>query len=182
MAASLLSARAMSDSATIIPLDNVEPALVEALLDRAFEPERHKRTAYKVRDGVDWLPALSFAALDSSEMLVGSIQCWPVALTDPDGRAHPMIMVGPVAVLPELQNMGYGKALMSASMACIDGRAPLPQVMVGDPEYYGRFWGFSNEGTAGWDLPGPFDPRRLLVRCENPAVLPARGMLGPWLR
>lgn len=172
----------MSDSATIIPLDNVDPALVEELLDRAFEPERYKRTAYKVREGVDWLPALSFAALDANDMLVGTIQCWPVALNDPSGRAHPMIMVGPVAVMPEKQNMGYGKALMAASMAGIDGRAPLPQVMIGDPEYYGRFWGFSNEWTGGWDLPGPFEQRRLLVRCENSAVLPRQGTLGPWLR
>ncbi|MBT0669648.1 N-acetyltransferase [Novosphingobium profundi] len=171
-----------SDTATIIPLDNVDPALVEALLDRAFEPERHKRTAYKVREGMEWLPALSFAAMDENDMLVGTIQCWPVALTDDDSRAHPMIMVGPVAVLPEQQNRGYGQALMSAAMACIDDRAPLPQVLIGDPEYYGRFWGFTNASTGGWALPGPFEAHRLLVRCANPAVLPEKGNLGPWTR
>jgi len=166
--------------ATLIPLDNVDPALVEALLDRAFEPARHGRTAYKVREGMDWLPGLSFAALDSHDDLVGTIQCWPVALTDADGRAHPMIMVGPVAVLPEHQGAGYGKALMTASLSALDPRAPLPQVMIGDPEYYGRFWGFSNQWTAGWALPGPFEQHRLLVRSENPAVLPREGTLGPW--
>lgn len=171
----------MCETATIIPLDNVDPALVEELLDQAFEPERRRRTAYKVRDGVDWLPALSFAALDGDDMLVGTIQCWPVALTDNDGRAHPMIMVGPVAVVPDRQGEGFGQALMSASLSGIDSRAPLPQVMIGDPEYYGRFWGFTNEFTGGWQLPGPFDPNRLLVRCENPAVLPEKGMLGPWV-
>ncbi len=164
----------------IIPLDSVDPELVEDLLDRAFEPERRQRTAYKVREGAGWLPALCFAALDEGEMLAGTIQCWPVALTDPQGRAHPMIMVGPVAVLPELQNAGYGKALMAACLASLDARAPLPLVMIGDPEYYGRFWGFSNEHTGGWSLPGPWDPRRLLARCDNPAVLPREGMLGPW--
>ena len=66
----------------IIPLADVDPALVEALLDRAFEPERRRRTAYKVREGTDWLPGLSFAALDEHDMLAGTIQCWPVALTD----------------------------------------------------------------------------------------------------
>jgi predicted N-acetyltransferase YhbS len=166
--------------ATIIPLSDVDPALVEELLDRAFEPERHTRTAYKVREGVDWLPGLSFAALDEDDMLVGTIQCWPVALTDPAGRAHPMIMVGPVAVLPEQQSRGFGKALMVASLAALNPQAPLPQVMVGDPEYYGRFWGFGNEHTRGWDLPGPFEQRRLLARCDNPAILPKEGMLGPW--
>ena len=170
----------MTDSATLIPLDNVDPALVEALLDRAFEPERHKRTAYKVREGMDWLPGLSFAAIDAAEHLVGTIQCWPVALTDPAGRKHPLIMVGPVAVLPEAQGLGYGQVLMSAAIAALDPRAPLPQVMIGDPEYYGRFWGFSNAHTGGWTLPGPYEQGRLLARTSNPAVLPETGMLGPW--
>ena len=168
--------------ATIIPLADVDPALVESLLDTAFEPERRQRTAYKVREGSDWLPALSFAALDEDDMLAGTIQCWPVALTDPQGRAHPMIMVGPVAVLPGLQGKGYGKALMTAALTAIDPRAPLPQVMIGDPEYYERFFGFSNARTAGWSLPGPFEPHRLLCRTANPAVLPEEGMLGPWRR
>jgi len=165
----------------IIPLDAVDPVLVEELLDRAFEPERHGRTAYKVRAGTEWLPGLSYAAMDDAEMLVGTIQCWPVALTDPVDRAHPMIMVGPVAVLPEHQSQGYGKALMTASLAAIDPRAPLPQVMIGDPEYYGR-WGFASTGTDGWSLPGPYEKHRLLVRTDNRAVLPAEGLLGPWLR
>ena len=168
--------------ASIIPLDNVDPALVEDLLDRAFEPERHTRTAYKVRDGMDWLPALSFAVLDENEMLVGTIQCWPVALNAADGRAHPMIMVGPVAVLPEHQGRGFGKALVEASLRGISDEAPLPQVMISDADYYGRFWGFTNEITGGWTLPGPWVPERLLVRCANPSVLPREGALGPWRR
>ncbi|MBV1688047.1 N-acetyltransferase [Novosphingobium sp. G106] len=166
--------------ANIIPLPEVDSALIEQLLDRAFEPERHKRTAYKVREGTDWLPGLSFAALDENDLLAGTIQCWPVALTDPSGRRHPLVMVGPVAVLPEHQGRGFGKALMVASLGALSPEAPLPQVMIGDPEYYGRFWGFTNEHSTGWDLPGPFEQRRLLVRCDNPAVLPKQGMLGPW--
>lgn len=170
----------MADGPTLIPLDNVDPALVEELLDRAFEPGRHKRTAYKVREGTDWLPGLSFAAIDEGEHLVGTIQCWPVALTDPEGRRHPMIMVGPVAVEPSAQGLGYGKALMMSAISALSPQAPLPQVMIGDPEYYGRFWGFTNAHTGGWDLPGPFERHRLLARCDNPAVLPDRGALGPW--
>ena len=168
--------------ANIIPLDQVDGDLIDALLDAAFEPERRRRTAYKVREGTDWLPGLSFAALDEDDNLAGTIQCWPVALTDPSGRDHPMIMVGPVAVMPGQQGRGFGKALMTASISAIDPRSPLPQVMIGDPEYYGRFWGFTNAHTGGWKLPGPWEPHRLLVRCENPAILPAEGTLGPWRR
>ncbi|AKM07231.1 GNAT family N-acetyltransferase [Pelagerythrobacter marensis] len=165
--------------ATIVPLGSIDPALVEELLDRAFGPDRHARTAYRIREGTAWLPALSFAAADDEGYLVGTIQLWPVALTDPEGRAHPMIMVGPVAVVPERQQEGFGKALMLAALGALDAGA-LPQVMIGDADYYGRFFGFSAAPTAGWHCPGPFDPARLLVRCDNPAILPAEGMLGPW--
>jgi predicted N-acetyltransferase YhbS len=166
--------------ATIIPLDSVDPALVEALLDRAFEPARHTRTAYKVREGVDWLPALSFAALDQEQHLVGTVQCWPVALTDPSSKRHPLIMVGPVAVLPENQGEGFGKALMTAALGAISPASPLPQVMIGDPEYYERFFGFSAAPTRRWTLPGAWDPDRLLCRTDRPETLPREGRLGPW--
>ena len=174
----------MAAQTNLIPLDNVDPVLVENLLDCAFEPERRTRTAYKLREGMDWLPALSFAALDSADRLVGTIQCWPVALTGAGGdgiaRAHPIIMVGPVAVLPEHQGKGFGKALMLASLGALNRDAPLPQMMIGDPEYYGRFFGFTNAHTGGWRLPGPFERHRLLARTDNLGVLPREGMLGPW--
>ncbi|KPL67071.1 GCN5 family acetyltransferase [Erythrobacter sp. SG61-1L] len=171
---------AADSSPTLIPLDAVDPALVEQLLDRAFGTDRHGRTAYKVREGMDWLPGLSFAALDDEGHLVGTIQTWPVALTDPEGRAHPMLMVGPVAVVPERQGEGYGQALMLAMLGALDDRAPLPQVLIGDADYYGRFFGFSAAPTGGWQVPGPYERDRLLVRAVNPAVLPSEGTLGPW--
>ncbi len=167
--------------ADLIPLSEIEPALIEELLDRAFELDRRKRTAYRIREGMEWLPGLSFAAIDNEGYLVGTIQTWPIALTDPNGRPHPMLLVGPVAVLPEHQGRGYGKALMLAMLAAIDTRAPLPLVMIGDEEYYGRFFQFRAAPTQGWRVPGPVDPKRLLVRCDNPATLPSEGMLGPWL-
>lgn len=163
---------------TLIPFEQVDPALVEQLLDRAFGPDRHGRTAYTIREGTDYLPALSFAALDEEDYLVGTIQAYPVALTDSTGRAHPLVMVGPVAVLPDRQDMGFGRALMAAQASALDPEAPLPQVLIGDAPYYGRF-GFS-EAPRGWHCPGPWDPARLLVRCANPAILPSEGMLGPW--
>ncbi len=167
---------------TLIPLENVDPALVEELLDAAFGPDRQQRTAYRLREGAEALGTLSFACIDDDEELVGTIQCWPVALVDDAARAHPFIMVGPVAVLPHHQGEGIGKALMQASLAALDPRAPLPQMMIGDASYYERFFGFSAEHTGGWALPGPFDPARLLCRCDNTSILPKAGIFGPWGR
>ena len=169
--------------ATILPLAAIDPQLVEQLLDAAFGADRHARTAYRIRTGMDWLPGLSFAALDEDDWLVGTIQLWPVALTDPQGRAHPLLMVGPVAVMPGRQGEGFGKALMATALAAADAPAPsaaaLPQVLIGDLDYYGQ-WGFSAAHTGGWRCPGPWQPERLLARCTNPAVLPVKGVLGPW--
>ena len=169
---------------TLIPLDQADPAAVERILDAAFGPDRHKRTAYAIRKGTECLPPLCFAAFDEAGELIGTIQAYPAALTDPQDRAHPMIMIGPVAIMPGRQGQGFGRALMAAQKAAIgegvaEGAAPLPQVLIGDESYYGKF-GF-NEAPRGWKCPGPWDPERLLVRTENRAVLPHEGMLGPWL-
>ena len=162
--------------ATILPLSAVDPALVEDLLDAAFGADRLGRTAYAIREGMDWLPGLSFAALDDGDYVVGSIQLWPVALTDPQHRAHPLLMVGPVAVMPGRQGEGFGKALIATALGAISAQAPLPQMLIGDLDYYGQ-WDFSAEATSGWHCPGPCDPARLLARG---APLPPQGMLGPW--
>ena len=165
--------------ATILPLSAIEPALVEDLLDAAFGADRQGRTAYRIRERMEWLPGLSFAALDAEDCLVGSIQLWPVALTDARGRAHPLLMVGPVAVSPGRQGEGFGKALIATALGAIDPQAPLPQMLIGDLDYYGQ-WGFSAEHTAGWRCPGPCEPARLLARSQAPSQLPDEGMLGPW--
>ncbi|RIV91516.1 N-acetyltransferase [Aurantiacibacter xanthus] len=167
-------------STTLVPLSAVDPSLVEQLLDRAFGPDRHERTAYKVREGTEWLPALSFAAIDEQELLVGTIQVYPVALTDEEGRRHPMLMVGPVAVVPERQSEGFGTTLMLAMASSLDPETALPQVLIGDAPYYGRF-GFVAAPTQGWTIAGPYDKDRLLVRAPNVAVLPEKGTLGPWI-
>ena len=104
------------------------------------------------------LEALCFAAYNEDSQLFGTIQAFPVALTDPAGRAHPLIMVGPVAIHPEHQGQGFGRALMATQSSAIEavrneGAAPLPQVLIGDEPYYGKF-GFS-EAPRGWQCPGP---------------------------
>ena len=60
--------------ATLVPLAAIDPALVD-VLDTAFGEGRHARTAYRIREGADWLEALSFAALDDEDYLVGTINC-----------------------------------------------------------------------------------------------------------
>ncbi|MBD76760.1 MAG: GNAT family N-acetyltransferase, partial [Citromicrobium sp.] len=88
---------------TIVPIDAVPAAMHEELLDAVFGDDRTTRTAYRIREGLERLVGLSFAALDDDGYLAGTIELWPVSLTDEDGRQYPLLMVGPVAVAPSRQ-------------------------------------------------------------------------------
>ncbi len=160
-------------------MSNIEPQAVEDLLDAAFGTDRFGRTAYRIREGVDAVAALSFALVEDGA-LVGTIQCWPVALRSPDATAVPLVMVGPVAIRPDVQRGGHGRALMARMLDAAETGADGALMMIGDPEYYGRFFGFTADATGEWDLPGPFEKRRLLARAVNGHRLPVRaGMIGP---
>jgi len=163
----------------LLPLSNIEPQAVEDLLDAAFGSDRFGRTAYRIREGVDAVPALSFALVEDGA-LVGTIQCWPVALRAPDAADVPLVMVGPVAIRPDVQRGGHGRALMKQMLGAAETEADGALMMIGDPEYYGRFFGFTADATGEWDLPGPFEKRRLLARAVNGHSLPTgAGMIGP---
>lgn len=158
---------------------DVEPQAVEDILDVAFGPDRFGRTAYRIRAGMDAVSALSFALVEEGA-LIGTIQCWPVAHRSADGFATPLVMVGPVAVRPADQRGGHGRILMARMLDTAQTDADGALMMIGDPEYYGRFFGFNADATGAWDLPGPFEPRRLLARAVNGHGLPTdAGMIGP---
>lgn len=158
----------------LCPLFSLPPADVEKLLDDAFGTDRHQRTAYLLRKGMPVIDHLSFG-IEDGKAVIGSIQCWPIAIDDAK-----LVLVGPVAVSPHRQNSGLGKQLMHAMLAATTA-ADAPMVMIGDPEYYGRF-GFDAIGTVGWTLPGPWEPRRLLLRNPDDVLLPITGRLGPRTR
>jgi len=163
----------------LLPLSDMAPQAVEALLDAAFGADRFGRTAYRIRAGAEAVPALSFALVEDGA-LIGTIQCWPVAHRAADGAATPLVMVGPVAVRPDLQRGGHGRVLMAHMLEAAETHADGALMMIGDPEYYGRFFGFDADATGSWDLPGPFEQRRLLGRAVNGHGLPVgAGMIGP---
>lgn len=163
----------------LVPIAAAPSADVERLLDAAFGVDRHGRTAYRLRAGVAALPDLSFAAFDEANQLVGTIQCWPVELVAADGRRLPLALVGPVAVHPDRQRDGIGHRLMAAMLAAADAGLADSLVLIGDPEYYERFFAFTADATSGWEVPGPVERHRLLARLRGPAALPASGRLQP---
>ncbi len=160
-----------------MPLAAIAPDSTDALLDSAFGTDRRGRTAYKIRSDMHFEASLSFAAVDG-DTLVGVIQCWPIALAIDTGGAAPLVMIGPVAVLPERQRDGIGRMLMNHMLAEAERTGQDRALMlIGDPEYYGRFFGFSSDATSQWRAAGPVEQHRLLAR--GPDVPAVAGMLGP---
>ncbi len=163
--------------AHLAPIEPVNLAGIERLLDLAFGADRQRRTAYRLREGMDFSAEASCVAFDEHGALVGSLQSWPASLVDDDGTATPLWLVGPIAVSPERRGEGIARAMLRRALTAIDDTG-IPAVLIGDPEYYGPF-GFTAEATGEWRLPRPFERHRLLARLDDKRTLPAPGKLGP---
>lgn len=155
--------------------DQQHRAEIEALLDRNLGPERAEKTAYRLRIGAEPIFGLSLITQTASR-IVASVQYWPVQLIENDGRSTGLTLLGPIIVDTDYREMGFGSQLMRASLLAADQAGHRAIVLVGDPEYYGRF-GFSADNTAGWVLPGPFEPHRLLLRASADVRLPVAARL-----
>jgi predicted N-acetyltransferase YhbS len=147
---------------TILPLAPAHQSAIDALLDDRFGPARRNRTAYRLRERADVLGEFSFVAMDG-DTLVGSLACWPIRLKSVGGARLPLILLGPVAVAAAREGQGIASALMRASLASLDAADSPPVLLIGDAPFYGRF-GFSAAATRHWELPGPVDHARLLLR------------------
>lgn len=139
-------------------------AAIETLLDLSFGAERHARTSYRLRRGVPPCAALCHVALEEGE-LRGSLRFWPVIAA---GQAA--LLLGPLAVAPEHRGRGFGVALIRHGLALAERGDHRFVLLVGDPDYYGRF-GFTRNLTRGLTLPGPFEDRRFLELELTPGAL-----------
>ena len=74
----LLSA-ASEPNWTIRPERPEDAPLVDALNEAAFGPGRFAKSAYRLREGVSQVDALSFVAIEK-RALKGSVRFWPVAI------------------------------------------------------------------------------------------------------
>ena len=151
---------------------------IDALLDAAFGPARHMRTAQRLRDGNQPVAALSLAAEDAQGRIAGAISFWPLALQDPlGGGSTPALLLGPLVVAASAQNSGLGSALINAGLTRAQRLGAGIELLIGDAPYDGRF-GFSSAHTGGWVMPGPVDPQRLLARTLDAAITPGTGWPG----
>lgn len=162
---------------------------VDALLDLAFGPGRFAKASYRLREGVDPIDTLSFVAEytnvagprgDTEEKLAGSIRYWPVQIgPNAEGAVTDALLLGPLAVAPDLQSKGAGLALMAASLAAAKEQGHRLVFLVGDLPYYQRA-GFSKVPAGQVVMPQPYDPERLLWIALKPGA--DAGVAGAMMR
>jgi predicted N-acetyltransferase YhbS len=135
-----------------IQTDQDLPA-IEALMAEAFGPQRHERSVWALRPGP---PVQSLCLVIRDGMtIVGSLRFWEVML-----GSQIILLLGPLAVRPELRGRGFGRKLISAALdRATAGDWPLVLVS-GEVDYYPRF-GFVPAAPYGLDWPGFIEPERL---------------------
>lgn len=156
----------------IFPERPDDAVLIDPLLDRAFGFDRKSRTVYRLREGITPLPELCFSAVHPDGSLLASLRFWPILIDD-----VPAILLGPLAVEPDQQGRGIGKALVRHGLNEAKRHGHRLCVVVGDPSYY-RPYGFAAASPYGLILPGPVDPPRFQVLELKPGALEGlRGLI-----
>ncbi len=147
---------------------------IEHLLDLSFGLSRRTKTSYRLREGSIPAPGLSLVVRDAEVELAGAISFWPLSI----GTAKtPALLLGPLAVHPQRQNLGIGMALMRQSLTEAIRQGHSLALLVGDLPYYGRV-GFQQAPEARFTLPGPVDSKRLLyLELTAGALNEARGLV-----
>jgi predicted N-acetyltransferase YhbS len=135
--------------------------LVDALIERAFGPGRFAKSSERVREFATFAPEMSVCAW-SEDRLLGCARMWHVRV---GGRR--VMFLGPFAVEQGERNAGFGARLIARACEAAEAAGESHVVLVGDEPYFARV-GFTRDAGRAVVLPGPVDPRRVLVRALTP--------------
>ncbi|HEV2555772.1 MAG TPA: N-acetyltransferase [Bosea sp. (in: a-proteobacteria)] len=143
----------------------------EALLDRCLGERRTAKSSERLREGR--LPAEGLAlTAERDGVVVATVRLWHV---EAGGKAA--LLLGPLAVAPELQGEGLGRAMMREVIWRAACRGHGAVLLVGDAAYYERF-GFSGDLTRDLAMPGPVERERFLgLELRDGALSGASGVL-----
>ncbi len=110
---------------------------------QAFGREAEGELVNQLRENARYAEHQSLVA-EEFGMIVGHLLFSDLKLTDEGGRPLKAVALGPIAVRPERQRQGVGKALISSGLQTLKDSGCEVVVVLGEPEYYLQF-GFSQE-------------------------------------
>ncbi|HYD46449.1 MAG TPA: N-acetyltransferase [Phenylobacterium sp.] len=156
----MLNPQSVPDDLALAAEQPADHDAVEALVARAFGPGRHTKVSARVREFAQFLPALSQVAWRGGA-LIGCSRMWGVRIAD-----RPLTFLGPLAVEADQRHGGVGAQLVDAACLAAQAAGCEAVLLVGDLPFFQRC-GFVR-APAEIVLPGPVDPRRVLLRALRP--------------
>lgn len=85
-----------------------------------------------------FVPELDFVAVHEEDGIIGNIMYVHAKVVDARGNAHPVLLFGPLSVLPAYQRQGVGAALVGHSADAARALGHRAIIIYGHPEYYPR--------------------------------------------
>lgn len=130
---------------------------ISDLLDLSLGPGRHTRAAARVRESADECAALALV-IELDDRIIATCSCSHVLIGEEEA-----LLLGPLAVSPDLKNKGWGKMLLSETIDKARELGFLSICLVGDEDYYSRV-GFKRVPKGQITFDHPVDPNRILIK------------------
>ena len=123
----------------------------------AFGPAHHERSVWALRPGAPVADLCLMGFVDGQP--VGSLRFWEILLGQ-----QSILLLGPLAVRPEMRGYGFGLALVRAGLVRAKASGWPLALVSGEPDYYLKL-GFVPAAAYQLDWPGFVEPERLQF-CE----------------
>ncbi len=154
----------MNASSMIRPETPADDTAILQLQMKAFGPGARARAAFRVREQAPHDIALSFVLTDGLDILA-SVRQTSIGVGEDRG-----LLLGPLVVMPQHKNNGFGRALVRQALQSAQGASEHFVILVGDAPYYGPL-GFDHCIGRAVSMPGPVDPERLLAAEIEPGIV-----------
>lgn len=127
--------------------DPVEAAAITAVVTAAFGSDFEGGLPAAIRGSANYIPESALVAVHDGRV-VGHVMIAYVGLRGDDGQTRRVASLSPLAVSPDAQGRGVGRALVRAVVAVAESRGEPLVVLEGSPRYYGSL-GFEHSAPHG---------------------------------
>ena len=140
-----------TDPATLIirPESPGDHEAIGRVVAAAFGSPAEAALVDRIRASAEYVQEMALVAEVGGE-IVGHVMISGAVIRNADGD-RTIVMLSPLAVLPERQHTGIGSALVRASVGIAEQRGEPLVVVEGSPAYYGRL-GFEHSLTHGIEI------------------------------